>query len=60
MKPAEVMIEGKGTHSKVAKSGFKRKKLAPLGSFKEIKDGSKSLKSGTAPFSHNPAFKFTI
>ena len=46
--------------SKVAKSGFKRKKLSALGTFKEIKDGTKSLKSGSAPFASNPGLKFSI
>jgi hypothetical protein len=46
--------------SKASKAGFKRKKLAPLGTLKEIKDGTKSLKSGVAGFSLNPALKFSI
>jgi hypothetical protein len=41
--------------SKVAKSGFKRKKMGTLGSFREIKDGTKALKSGVAGFATNPS-----
>ena len=41
--------------SKAAKSGFKRKKMGTLGSFREIKDGTKAVKSGTAPFASNPS-----
>ena len=41
--------------SKVAKSGFKRKKMGTLGTFREIKDGTKAVKSGTAAFASNPS-----
>ena len=41
--------------SKVAKSGFKRKKMGTLGTFREIKDGTKALKSGVAGFATNPS-----
>jgi hypothetical protein len=36
--------------SKAGRSGFKRKKLSVLGSYKEVKDGSKKLAAGVSSF----------
>jgi hypothetical protein len=42
--------------SKPHRSGFKRKKLPVLGTFKEILDGSKKLKESTSGFASIPNF----
>ena len=44
--------------SKAAKSGFKRKKIAPLGSLKDIKEGPKPQNSGLPAFASGSASKF--
>jgi hypothetical protein len=42
--------------SKPQRSGFKRKKLSVLGSFREIQDGTKRLKESTSGFASIPSF----
>lgn len=39
--------------SKAGRSGFKRKKLTVLGSYKEVKDGSKKLAAGVSSFAQS-------
>jgi len=41
------------TASKAGRSGFKRKKLSVLGSYKEVKDGTKKLASGVSSFAQS-------
>jgi hypothetical protein len=42
--------------SKPQRSGFKRKKVYVLGSFKEIQDGTKKVKESTSAFATIPGF----
>ena len=44
--------------SKPAKSGFKRKKIAPLGSLKDLKVGSKPSSSALPAFASGTSSKF--
>ena len=41
--------------SKPAHRAFKRKKIGALGSFMEIKDGTKKVEGGVSAFTNNPA-----
>jgi hypothetical protein len=52
-----ILVESPGTTlnllksaSKAGRYGFKRKKLSVLGSYKEIKDGTKKLATGVSSF----------
>ena len=42
------------TKSKPARKGFKRKRLDILGSFKEIKEGTKKVDASMGGFASNP------